>query len=367
MGGIGQVHEALNRIGEAWKNEHLATATGSQGVDFDAYAKPIIIVAESLRQNQMRSTTRRIYEVAIRLVDQHCANQGIDLHRGALYANYGISLLEQDQFELGISWLLAAAKEDVRFGRIADIHGSYAWSQAGIYGQWVDVAIFKKLPPNAIPFVATRLATNIGLPDVMAMLRSLAGNGDLNLLRGIVEYEYVRGRTDFIGHSVRFTCLRDLATLFEVLLKQIGEKHGDPQVRAAFGNSPMLGNIIHHMHHRAGAAYSPGLFWNAVRQDTNVVDGIANGFDFVKDFTNHSINDVWTYLQSHVLLNAARAQDEEVAKRMLLSYRLRNQTSHSFKPEDPGIVAHADELQLWLLQAIFYAYFWFTRTGQVTL
>lgn len=73
------------------------------------------------------------------------------------------------------------------------------------------------------------------------------------------------------------------------------------------------------------------------------------------------------YLNSTVLLDAAWADQEAVAKRMLLSYRLRNETSHSFKPEDPGIVAHADDLQLWLLQSIFYAYFWFTRTGQVTL
>lgn len=146
----------------------------------------------------------------------------------------------------------------------------------------------------------------------------------------------------------------------------------------------MLANIIHFMHYpkkpkasfwrrlwhwvfppRKG--FIEGLFWNAVRQDTDILEGIKKGFNYVKNFGSHSIDDVWNYLQTQTLLNAARSADEEVAKRLLLSYRLRNQTSHSFKPEDPGMIAHADEFQLWLLQSIFYAYFWFTRTGQVTL
>ena len=58
---------------------------------------------------------------------------------------------------------------------------------------------------------------------------------------------------------------------------------------------------------------------------------------------------------------------DAIAKRILLAHRLRNDTSHSFKPSDPGIVAHAEEFRLWLLQAIFYLFFWARDSNQATL
>ncbi len=366
--------DGISRMVKRWQAEFLTNAkphdkSNPPGQDYEDYSKSIIIPTEMIRRVGFSELSHRLYGLIIRLADQHCQPPGPDLHRGALYANYGITHLEQGHFELGLSWLLAASKEDFRFNRIPSVPGGYAWD---IYSQWVGAAVLKMLPPDALPFVANRLGIALGLNEMMEMMKALAGNGDLNLLRGVVEYESVRGRADYMGHSVRFTCLRDLATLFEVLLKRIGEKHVDGNVRSAFAGSPMAGNIIHYMHYTGKLAnptttYKEGLFWNSVRKQTDELEGIKAGFDYVKDFNSHSISDVHHFLNTTVLLDAHRADQEAVAKRMLLSYRLRNETSHSFKPEDTGMVAHADDLRLWLLQSVFYAYFWFTRTGQVTL
>lgn len=366
--------DGVSRIVEQWRNDYLNKSkphdkANPPGQDYEDYSRPIIIPTEMIRRVGFSELAHRLYGLVVRLTDEHCQPPGPDLHRGALYANYGITHLEQGHFELGLSWLLAAANEDFRFNRIPAVPGGYAWE---IYGQWVNSTVLKAFPPDALSFVATRLGVTLGLNELMEMLKALAGNGDLNLLTGVVEYESVRGRMDYMGHSIRFTCLRDLATLFEVLLKRIGENHVDGNVQTAFSASPMAGNIVHYMHYTGNpanpaTAYKEGLFWNSIQKQTDELEAIKAGFDYVKDFNGHSIADVRQYLQGTVLLDAARADEEAVGKRMLLSYRLRNQTSHSFKPEDPGIVAHADEFRLWLLQAIFYAYFWFTRTGQVTL
>lgn len=366
--------DGISQIVARWKAEYLTEAKAHDkanpaGQDFEDYSKSIIVPTEMIRRVGFSELAHRLYGLIVRITDQHCQPPGPDLHRGALYANYGITHLEQGHFELGISWLLAAANEDFRFHRIPAIPGGYSWD---IYGQWVEATVLKLLPPDALTFVASRLGIAIGLPEVMEMLKALAGYGDLNFLSGVVEYESVRGRADYMGHSIRFTCLRDLATLFEVLLKRIGEKHVDPNVRHAFSTSPMAGNIVHHMHYAGNpanpaTAYKEGLFWNSIQKQTDELEAIKSGFDYVKDFTTHSMADVRTYLHATTLLDAAKVDQEAVGKRLLLSYRLRNQTSHSFSPEDAGIVAHADEFRLWLLQSIFYGYFWFTRTGQVTL
>jgi hypothetical protein len=378
--------DGISAIIQNWKRDFLAQAqphdkSNPAGQDYENYSKPIIVPTEMLRRAGLGELAHRLYGIVIRITDQHCQPPGPDLHRGALFANYGITNLEQGHFELGISWLLAAANEDFRFNRIPSVPGGYAWY---IYSQWVDSAILKKLPANALSFVETRLGVTIGLSELMEMLKALSGNGDLNLLRGVIEFESVRGRNDYMGHSIRFAALRDLATLFEVLLKRIGSQHNDPRVGSAFRGSPMLANIIHFMHYPpkmkkniwqsmialillAPPTYSEGIFWNASRKETDVLEGIKKGFNYVKSFGRNSISDVWNYLQSTTLLDAARASDEEIAKRFLLAYRLRNHTSHSYTPLEPGIIAHADELHRWLLQSIFYAYFWFTRTGQVTL
>lgn len=115
------------------------------------------------------------------------------------------------------------------------------------------------------------------------------------------------------------------------------------------------------------ATYTSGLFWNSIEQQVNVLKVIKHGFKYVGNFNRHSIDDVWNHLQSQRFLDRAYADDEALGKRILLSYRLRNETSHSYNPTDAGMITHADNLHLWLLQSIFYTYFWFTRTGQVTL
>lgn len=376
----------VSSIVERWKAEYLSSAqshdkSNPNGQNYENYSGPIIAPTEMLRLAGFKSLAYRIYDHVVPATDEYCQKVNVDLHRGALYANYGISHLEQGHYELGISWLLAASNEDYRFNRISTSPGGYAWE---IYGKWVDACILKTLQPTALSFVSSRLGISIGLPEFMEMLTSLAGVGDLNLLRGIVEYNVVRGRNDYMGHSVRFACLRDLATLFEVLLKQIGEHHNDPAVRSAFSGSPMLAHVIHFMHYpqkrKKGLCesvrqwliappptFSSGLFWNALKQESEVLAGIKSGFKYIKNFKKHSIADVFNYLQATQFLDQKYSGDEEIAKRFLLAYRLRNETSHSFHPEDPGIVAHADALHLWLLQAIFYAYFWFTTTGQATL
>lgn len=241
---------------ERWKSEYLARATphdksNPPGQDYEDYSKSIIVPTEMIRRVGFSELAHRLYGFIVRLTDEHCQSSGSDLHRGALYANYGITHLEQGHFELGISWLLAASNEDFRFNRIPSTPGGYAWD---IYGQWVESTVLTMLPPDATAFVASRLGITIGLTEMMEMLKALAGNGDLNFLRGVVEYNAVRGRQDYMGHSVRFTCLRDLATLFEVLLKRIGENHVDGNVRSAFSSSPMAANIIHFMHYTGNLA-----------------------------------------------------------------------------------------------------------------
>lgn len=377
LSGLNEMNEAVGRLIEQWKAEHLAKAqahdkSNPPGQDYENYSTPIIAVAEAIRLVGFSELAHRLYEKVVALTDQHCQPPGRDLHRGALYANYGITLLERGDFELGLSWLLAAANEDVRFNRIQNVRESYALSEPGIFGQWVESKVLPCVHSDVFGFVGTRLGASLGFADLMQMLRALAGNGDLNLLRGLVEYESVRGRTDYLGDSVRFNCLRDLATLFEVFLKRVGDQHVDANVRAAFSKPPMAAKIIHFMHYTTKPtnpawSHKEGLFWNSVLKQTDELEAIRAGFSYVSDFVANPIASVRTYLNSTMLLDATRAEQEDVGKRMLLAYRLRNETSHSFKPQDPGIVAHADEFQLWLLQAIFYVYFWFTRTGQVTL
>lgn len=384
---IRAMNDGIAKIVLQWKADYLAKAKApdkskpNAGQDYEDYSKPIIIPTEMIRQDGFSELAHRLYGQVINLTDKHCQPPGPDLHRGALYANFGITHLELGHFELGISWLLAASNEDFRFNRIPSVPGGYAWD---IYGQWVKSTVFPKLPPDGLAFVANRLGITLGLPDLMEMLRAFSGKGDLNFLNGIIEYESVRGRIDYMGHSIRFNCLRDLATIFEVLLKRIGERHVDANVQAAFQGSPMLANMIHFMHYPEKPkktwwsklkakvfppppVFSEGLFWNSVKRETNVLEAIKKGFNNVKHVKGRSMNDVWRYLTVTTLLDAARADDEAIAKRMLLAFRLRNESSHSFQPEDLGIIAHADEFRLWLLQAIFYTYFWFTKTGQVTL
>lgn len=380
MRAVADVGELVNEIGSRWKHDFLDSAKAPDkanpgGEDYDGYASPLIVVAEVLRkQPGFKGLAHHIYSVAVRLADKHCADTGTDLHRGALYADLAITHFERGQYELGLSWLLASANEDVRFNRVPTVYDSFALSDGGIFGQWVKEQLLPTVPATVLDFVNARLGTAYGFPDVMRCLRSLAGHGDLNLLAGIVNFADMEGRADYVAHSVRFTCLRDLATLTEVLLKRVGAGHPDAAVLAKFAQSPMLGGIVHHMHYLHGprhanpamrAVRSEGLFWNSVRKENDLVAGIDAGFDSVKDFNATPIAAARAYLDATTLVAADPGADA-LAKRFLLAYRLRNETSHSFHPTDPGVVAHAAEFRTWLLQTIFYSYFFFRDTGQAT-
>lgn len=379
---VGRVEALVNEIGLQWKVDFLEKAKAPDrdspsGQDYDEYAAPLIVAAEMLRKQPVfKSLAHRIYLAAVHLTDLHCARSGVDLHRGALYADLAITFLERQQFELGLSWLLASANEDVRFRRVSTVYDSYALSDDGILGQWVKEYLMPVMPGAVLHFVDTQLGMTHGFQDVMRCLRSLAGRGDLNLLAGIANFAAMQGRADYIAHSVRFTCLRDLATLTEVLLKQVGVGHADPSVRVKMAAGPTMANIIHHMHYLHSAvqrnanpalksARSEGLFWNSVKQQGELIVAIDAGFDAIKDFNATSIAEVRRYLDTHTL-TTADCNTDALAKRFLLAYRLRNETSHSFHPTAQGFVDHADEFQLWLLQTVFYVYFWFCHTRQVT-
>ena len=378
MRAVGEVSELVNVIGDRWRHEYLLPAKAHDkanpaGQDYENYSKPLIVAAEMLRmQFGFKDLAHRIYLKAVDMTDRHCAAPGPDLHRGALYANLGITYLERRQFELGLSWLLASANEDARFNRVPAAHDSYALSDGGIFGQWVQKEIMPVLDPDVLGFVNGQLGTAYGFPDVMRVLRSLAGSGDMNILSGIVNFSDMHGRGDYVGHSVRFTCIRDVATLTEVLLKRIGNNHADPAVQTNFAASPMMANMIHHMHYQHGpnnpnpalkAVRSEGLFWNFVRQQNDLIAGIDAGFNTIKNFAGMTIADVRTYLDTTALSAVPNA--DAMAKRYLLAYRLRNETSHSFNPTAPGMVAHAAEFRVWLQQTIFYTYFYFRDSGQV--
>lgn len=378
---VTEVGSIVNDIGDRWRVEYLERAeahdkTRPEGQDFENYSKPLLVAVGMLRkQVGFKDLAHLICLKAVDLTDRHCAATGRDLHRGAMYAHLGITYFERRQFELGMSWLLAAANEDVRFNRVPNVYGSYALSDSGILGQWVEIEIMPVLQPGVLGFVNSQLGTAYGFAEVMKVFRSLAGTGDLNLMAGLINFSDMRGRNDYMAHSVRFTCLRDLATLTEVFLKHIGENHADANVRVEYAGSPTMGNIVHHMHyqHNSGqraansalkAHKNPGLFHNTVAQRNDLLAAVDAGFDSIKDFNAVSIADVRTYLNATSLF-PVDADTDALAKRYLLAYRLRNETSHSFQPESPGIVAHAEEFRLWLLQAVFYSYFYFRDSGQV--
>ena len=56
----------------------------------------------------------------------------------------------------------------------------------------MESAVLRTLHPDALPSVANLLGISTGLTELLEMPEALAGNGDLNLLRGIVEYESVQ-------------------------------------------------------------------------------------------------------------------------------------------------------------------------------
>src|ERR1039458_757959 len=113
-------------------------------------------------------------------------------------------------------------------------------SEKGILGEWVMKSLQPGIPADVMGFVNDRLGTTYGFDQLMEMLRSLAGQGDLNLFAGIINFEEAKNRDDYVGKSVRFISLRDLATLFEIMLKRIGNNHTDPAVVTKYSRGPML-------------------------------------------------------------------------------------------------------------------------------
>jgi len=117
----------------------------------------------------------RIYSVAVGIADKYCADTGTDLRQGALYADLAITYFEQNQYELGLSWLLASANKDVRFNRVPTVYDSFALSDGGIFGQWVKEQFPPSVPAAMLDFVNAQLGTNYGFPDVIRCLRARAG------------------------------------------------------------------------------------------------------------------------------------------------------------------------------------------------
>jgi hypothetical protein len=156
----------------------------------------------------------------------------------------------------------------------------------------------------------------------------------------------------------------------------LGDAHKDATVTAAFANPPSLARLLCHMHYRdqlsarrqnpaLNANKAPGLFHNSMTGWPALLDTIDAGIDFCAGRANNC-DQVWQHLNGNTLNGNDHAADA-AAKRFLLAYKLRNQTSHTLNPIDPAIVPHYDDFHLWLLQAVLLAYFWAKQTGDMNL
>ena len=370
---IEEVHEASNALLKRWRIEYLSTADPT-AADPDGYAKPLITAAELMRRMGLRGLSGGAYAWGIRLIRDHMTDTGKRLHLGAVYTNYGISHLEAQRYHEGLAWLLAAAQEDLENRGVRDPLGSYAWSDEGVFGQFFRSRVLPQIPADVTAFLDQHLGRRPGEKELFEVFRWSAGEGDVNLLSGILDYARVAGQDDAHSDSVRFNCLRDLATLFEVVWKRIGRRHTDPAVRSRFAKPPTLAGLICHMHfgddrkaRRAAAApstnFRKGLLWNDVHQSVELLHAVDSEVDYCAG-DEHSVEDVWNRLRAFPAAPTPLAR--EVSRRFLLSYKLRNVTSHSFQPQDPGVKRHHAELRVWLLQSIFFLYRWAKQTGQLT-
>jgi hypothetical protein len=330
-------------------------------------------MAEILRRQGLPDLGARAYEKAIKLIEAHEAKTNVRLHRGAIYANLAISHLEGARYDVGVSWLHAAAQEDISNRGIKDPLGSYALSDDGIFGQFLNAFVLKRLPKDLVTFLDANVGQAHSCADLRLVYRWLAGGGDISLISSIIEYDAVKGLSDPHSDSVRLLSLRDLAALFEVVWKRLGSIHKDPAVQAEFASAPPLAGLICHMHFQGAlkarrnnpalnANRDPGLLWNAIVQSP-ILDAVDREIDYCAGKTN-SVQDVWNHLNTAPALSADAVADA-VARRFLLAYKLRNFTSHTFEPQDAGVKAHHEEMRLWLVQAIFFLYFWTKATGQV--
>lgn len=355
-----------------WYSTSLSTAD-PEATDLDGYVKPLITIAELLRKLRMPDVSRQVYQSAIDAVNKKCDDDNVDLHRGAIYANYAIAQFEIGRYTQALSWLHAAASEDMRHrSDITEISESYAFSDHGIFGQWLRHEFMPKLPADVAPFVSSTVGVAISEQDIVSVVRWLAGRGDLNLFSGVVEYASVGVATDYHAQTVRLTCVRDLATLFETLLKLLGRAHKDLDVAAKFVSPGTVAGIICHDHfgtrknvrrQRPTTAWplQSGLLYNSVATWPDLVFTIDSAID---QCASQPCDQVLADLKGTTLCGDAAT--DVMAKRLLMSYRLRNETSHNLNPTDPAMADHYDEYRLWLLQAIFTTFSWARKTAAVT-
>lgn len=373
---IDDLFEIVNQIGQRWKNDYLEQANPNNP-DLDEYAKPIIVFAEIIRKYKpLISLVQLIYEKSIELTENHCEKNNIDLHRGALYANLAITFLEQMRYKKALPWLHAAAKQDIDHRDDASTNDdSYAFSKSGIFRQWLDSHVIPLMPTGVLSFVNNHLGSSYTNKDVKEFIDWLSGRGDLHLISSLLDYNEVSNRNDYHAYSVRLSSIRDLATLFEVVFKQIGVKHNDTNVQANFIEPPTLAGLICHMHfqkklkqRRRNPAHNSdrqeGLFHNSLLPNDDLLDAIDSEIDYCAGQA-HNVGDVWTHLNSITL--STNNMVNETGKRILLAYKLRNTTSHSFNPTDPDMVTHYDDFRLWLLQSVFFIYFWVKHEGYASV
>ncbi|MBI1213753.1 MAG: hypothetical protein GC190_20020 [Alphaproteobacteria bacterium] len=373
---IDSVFECVNHIGELWKTGYLDKAD-PQATDLNSYLGPILTVGELFLEHKvMLSLAQDLYENCIELTERHCRENKVDLHLGALYANLGITFLLQGKYKSALPWLHAAAQQDQKhYSNVTSIYDSYAFSRTGIFGKWLDGNVLIHLPADVLAFVNNTLATNYTNDDFKLFIGWLAGRGDLHIVSSLLDYAEVVGKDDFHADSVRLSSIRDLATLSEILIKQIGTSHNDPAVVSSFADAPTYAGLICHMHFTErtkdrrqnpllNVNRQAGLFHNSLLQSDAILDSIDTRIDYCSGKTN-SLSDVWNYLQSNNFSTDPLV--DGITKRLLLAYKLRNTTSHSFQPVDPFMKSHYDDFRLWLLQAVSILYFWTKKNGYAAL
>jgi len=375
-GSINCLEEQLDLFIHLWREASLV-ATLPHPSDPDEYAGPVIQVAELLRRRGLISINTALYCRALEEITAFESKFGVKLHRGAINANLAISHLQAGRYDLGVIWLHAAAQEDLTNLGITDPLDSYALREFGIYGQFLDRYVLRLLPNSISIFISDHLGASLTNSDFMYLYRWLAGSGDINLISSVLEFNAVSMYSDPHSDSVRFICLRNLATLFEILWKRIGSLHLDPMVRVRFVSPPTFAGLICHMHFqdsRSKRRHDPtlnsrktvGLLWNSIAQSP-ILQEIDRAIDYCAG-DQHSLTDVWNYLQTGATSVPTQTPTAiAVSQRFLLAYKMRNITSHEFCPQDNAIKLHHTDMHEWLLQSIFYLFFWAKLTHQAGL
>lgn len=367
-----RMKDTVQRISKRWEAISLQQAS-PQADDPDAYVEPILKAAELLEEQKIPDILDQLYIPTLQLIDQHCSSSSGRLHKGKLIGYFAISFLNRGLYSRGIAYLYAAAQEDTVTYGATNIYGTHALSPTGIFGRWLDI-VLQRTPSAVLPYLSSVLRGSYDISDVREFCLWLAKLADLRFPAALLEFSETRNMKDPHSASVRLQCLRDLAALFEVLWKCIGSNHTDLDVKVAFSDPPSLARLMCHMHFKAdkkdrrgnpklNVKKRKGLLWNSVCKSPDLLMAIDNHIDFCGKISR-PITNIWQYLSTNRLSPDATAND--VAKRFLLAYRLRNQTAHTFDPLDPGINKNADAFFEWLLEANLYLYLWAKETGQVS-